>query len=414
MGLVGESGSGKSVTGLAVLGLIDPPGRIAAGSIRVHGEELVGRSEKDLRKVRGKDVRDDLPGPDDDPEPGPAHRHADDRGDPRPRDDHREGGARAGPARRWPRSASPPPRSGSPPTRASSRVACASAWRSPPRCSTARACSWPTKPTTALDVTIQAQILAEVQKLCAETGTALVWITHDLSVIAGLADKVAVMYAGRIVEEGPVADVLERPIHPYTAGLIGSVPSRNKRGRPLAQIPGMTPSLLNLPAGCPFAPRCGYATDPCRTIRPEANALSARPRCALPQPAERLSRRRAAGARAMTQDITAPTSQPILSLSARAQALREVPRRRRAGGEPVRRGAEGPGSCAPSTTSPSTSRPARSWASSASPAAASPRSGASMAGILDPSDGVGALRGRGTSRKMSGRRAAPGPTSRCR
>ena len=108
-----------------------------------------------------------------------------------------------------------------------------------------------------------------MQDLCAETGTALVWITHDLSVVAGLADRVAVMYAGRIVEEGTVENVLEAPIHPYAAGLIGSVPSRNKRGEPLAQIAGMTPSLANLPPGCPFAPRCNYATDICRTTMPE-------------------------------------------------------------------------------------------------------------------------------------------------
>ena len=88
----------------------------------------------------------------------------------------------------------------------------------------------------------------------------MLWITHDLSVIAGLADRIAVMYAGRIVETGSVADVLERPIHPYTAGLIGSVPSRNRRGVPLAQIPGMTPSLAKLPPGCPFSPRCPRAT----------------------------------------------------------------------------------------------------------------------------------------------------------
>ncbi|HYF55051.1 MAG TPA: ABC transporter ATP-binding protein, partial [Salinarimonas sp.] len=124
------------------------------------------------------------------------------------------------------------------------------------------------EPTTALDVTIQAQILAEVQTLAAENGTAMLWITHDLSVVAGLADRVAVMYSGRIVETGPVADVLERPLHPYTHGLIGSVPSRNKRGVPLAQIPGMAPSLAGVPPGCPFNPRCPRATAICRSDMP--------------------------------------------------------------------------------------------------------------------------------------------------
>jgi peptide/nickel transport system ATP-binding protein len=122
------------------------------------------------------------------------------------------------------------------------------------------------EPTTALDVTIQAQILYEAQKLCQETGTALIWITHDLSVIAGLADNVAVMYAGRIVEYGEVDNVLDYPLHPYTHGLIGSVPSRNRRGSPLHQIPGMTPSLLNLPQGCAFRTRCPQASDICATV----------------------------------------------------------------------------------------------------------------------------------------------------
>jgi peptide/nickel transport system ATP-binding protein len=124
------------------------------------------------------------------------------------------------------------------------------------------------EPTTALDVTIQAQILAEVQKLAAEHGTALIWITHDLSVISGLADRIAVMYAGRIVEQGEASAVLDQPRHPYTHGLIGSVPSRNKRGEKLRQIPGMTPSLLNLPPGCAFRARCGRADAACEQEPP--------------------------------------------------------------------------------------------------------------------------------------------------
>jgi peptide/nickel transport system ATP-binding protein len=126
------------------------------------------------------------------------------------------------------------------------------------------------EPTTALDVTIQGQILAEAQKLCAQTGTALVWITHDLSVVAGLADDIAVMYAGKVVENGPVEQVLDAPLHPYTLGLIGSVPSRNRRGEPLRQIPGMTPSMLNLPAGCAFRARCPRAEARCAEPPPFA------------------------------------------------------------------------------------------------------------------------------------------------
>jgi len=119
------------------------------------------------------------------------------------------------------------------------------------------------EPTTALDVTIQGQILYEAQKLCRETGTAMIWITHDLAVVAGLVDKICVMYAGRIVEQGAINDVLDKPVHPYTVGLLGSVPGHNTRGERLFQIPGMTPSLLNLPTGCAFQARCPRADDAC-------------------------------------------------------------------------------------------------------------------------------------------------------
>ena len=119
------------------------------------------------------------------------------------------------------------------------------------------------EPTTALDVTIQGQILYEMQKLTRETGAAVIWITHDLSVVAGLADQVSVMYAGRIVEQGTAEQVLGRPRHPYTRGLLDSVPANNARGARLKQIPGMTPSLLDLPPGCPFRERCSYAQSDC-------------------------------------------------------------------------------------------------------------------------------------------------------
>lgn len=143
------------------------------------------------------------------------------------------------------------------------------------------------EPTTALDVTIQGQILAEVQKLAANTDTSLIWITHDLSVVAGLADDIAVMYAGKIVEGGPVSEVLDQPMHPYTVGLIGSVPSRNRRGEPLRQIPGMTPSLLKLPAGCAFRSRCPRADEACLAT-PELRELAPgrEARCFHPHAAE--------------------------------------------------------------------------------------------------------------------------------
>jgi peptide/nickel transport system ATP-binding protein len=125
------------------------------------------------------------------------------------------------------------------------------------------------EPTTALDVTIQSQIVAQMQALCAEAGTALIWITHDLALISGFADRVAVMYAGRIVEQGPVGAVLAAPLHPYTRGLIGSLPGGGPPGATLDQIPGLPPSPMNLPPGCAFAPRCPRADAACTTA-PEA------------------------------------------------------------------------------------------------------------------------------------------------
>ena len=131
------------------------------------------------------------------------------------------------------------------------------------------------EPTTALDVTIQAQILYEVQKLCSESGTAMIWITHDLAVVSGLADRIAVMYAGRIVESGRTADVVQQPRHPYTRGLIDSIPTRQTHGSELRQIPGMTPSLLKLPTGCAFQPRCASSSAQCQHM----------PQLSHPQPA---------------------------------------------------------------------------------------------------------------------------------
>ena len=268
LGLVGESGSGKSVTGLAILGLLDAPGKIARGSIALEGEELIGRPESEMRHIRGKRLAMIFQDPMTTLNPVlrvdtqmieaiRAHEAVTERA---ARERAREALQRVG-------IASPEERLTAYPHQFSGgmrqRVAIAIALLHRPAVLVAD------EPTTALDVTIQAQILAEVQTLAAETGTAILWITHDLSVIAGLADRVAVMYAGRIVETGPVDAVLERPIHPYTAGLVGSVPSRNKRGMPLVQISGMAPSLGRFPPGCPFSPRCARATATCHAIMPE-------------------------------------------------------------------------------------------------------------------------------------------------
>jgi peptide/nickel transport system ATP-binding protein len=282
MGLAGESGSGKSVTGFSIMGLVDPPGRVAGGRILFHGEDLVSAGEERLRRLRGNRIAMIFQ----DPmmtlnpvlridtqmiEAVKAHQRVDDR----------TAYARARDALVQVGMPSPEQRLKAYPHQFSGgmrqRVAIAIALLNKPDLIIAD------EPTTALDVTIQGQILHEVQKLCRETGTALIWITHDLAVIAGLADKVCVMYAGKIVESGPVDDVLDRPLHPYTRGLIGSVPSHNLRGRRLAQIPGMTPSLLNLPAGCPFRPRCPRADAPCEQMPAPSDPLPGRMvRCCHP------------------------------------------------------------------------------------------------------------------------------------
>jgi peptide/nickel transport system ATP-binding protein len=267
LGLVGESGSGKTITGFSILGLVDPPGRVVDGEIRFKGENLVGLSEDRLRAIRGNRIAMIFQ----DPmmtlnpvlrvdtqmiEAVQAH-HKVSAEEARRR--ARDALGRVGiPSPEERLSAYPHQFSGG----MRQRVAIAIALLNDPELIVAD------EPTTALDVTIQGQILYEVQKLCRESGTSLTWITHDLSVVAGLADHVCVMYAGKLAESGPVDDVLDRPIHPYTRGLLGSVPSRNRRGSPLAQIPGMTPSLLALPEGCAFAERCPRAGADCRAAEP--------------------------------------------------------------------------------------------------------------------------------------------------
>lgn len=129
------------------------------------------------------------------------------------------------------------------------------------------------EPTTALDVTIQGQVIHEMQQLCRKTKTALLWITHDLAVVAGISSRICVMYAGRIVEQGPNDVLIGSPMHPYTNGLLGSVPSQNLRGQPLQQIEGIVPSLLNLPPGCAFENRCGRALAQCKQSAPEETVM---------------------------------------------------------------------------------------------------------------------------------------------
>ncbi|RZM03592.1 MAG: ABC transporter ATP-binding protein [Variovorax sp.] len=282
LGLVGESGSGKSVTGFSIMGLVDAPGRVEGGEVLFEGRDLTKLSQRERRGLRGNRIAMIFQDPMATLNPVlrvdtqmveavQAHTRA----------TKAEALAQASAALSLMGIPSPGDRLRAYPHQLSGgmrqRVAIAIALLHRPALLIAD------EPTTALDVTIQAQILSEMQKLVRETGTAMIWISHDLSVVAGLADDIAVMYAGRIVEHGTVDEVLDHPQHPYTQGLIGSLPSANRRGARLKQIPGMAPNLLAMPPGCAFAPRCARATDVCRAEmpgmfhpRPQAPAHAAR------------------------------------------------------------------------------------------------------------------------------------------
>jgi peptide/nickel transport system ATP-binding protein len=271
VGLVGESGSGKSVTGFSVLGLVDAPGRIAAGSVRFRGRELVRLPEEALRALRGREIAMIFQDPMMTLNPvlrvdtqmveailaheRVSHAAALERA--------RHALEQVGiPAAGERLRAYPHQLSGG----MRQRVVIAIALLHRPALVIAD------EPTTALDVTIQAQILELMQALCRDSGTALLWITHDLAILDGLVDRLYVMYAGRMVESGPVQALLGSPAHPYTRGLLDSLPDRNRRGTPLRQIPGMAPTPLALPGGCAFHPRCERATEACRSALPELSS----------------------------------------------------------------------------------------------------------------------------------------------
>jgi peptide/nickel transport system ATP-binding protein len=263
LGVVGESGSGKSVTGYSLLGLVDPPGRIVSGSIKLAGQELVGLPQAELRELRGRRLAMVFQDPMTTLNPvltiGTQIRLAIDA--------HERVSGKAARVRATDvltrvgipdagnrLDAYPHQFSGG----MRQRVAIAVALLNRPDVIVAD------EPTTALDVSIQAQILAEVKTIVRDLGTALIWISHDLAVVSALASRVLVMYAGRVVEHGPTAAVLRAPRHPYTQGLLNSLPARASPGEELAQIPGQPPSLAALPIGCAFSPRCPRADAICK------------------------------------------------------------------------------------------------------------------------------------------------------
>ena len=286
LGVVGESGAGKSMTGQAVIGLIEQPGRIGGGEIRLDGRRIDNLPYEKLRPIRGKQIGMVFQDPLTSLNPlytigrqlietirthldlsGPAARK-------RALDLLAEVGIPA-PANRidhYPHQLSGGLRQ---------RVVIALALCAGPRLVIAA------EPTTALDVSIQAQIIAVLKRLCREHGAAVMLITHDMGVIAETADRVAVMYAGRLVEIGPVREVVQRPQHPYTQGLMGSIPKLGERAARLMQIDGAMPRLNAIPSGCAFHPRCPRAFGRCTVERPELLPAGAgRAACWLHTPVE--------------------------------------------------------------------------------------------------------------------------------
>ncbi|MGL5448618.1 MAG: ABC transporter ATP-binding protein [Rhabdaerophilum sp.] len=267
LGVVGESGAGKSVTGSALIGLIDPPGRIAAGEVRLHGERIDNLDAESLRRLRGKKIgmifQDPLTSL------NPLYRVSEQLIQTiRTHTNLSERAARDRaigllnevgiPAAERRIDSYPHEFSGG----MRQRVVIALALCAEPDFVIAD------EPTTALDVSVQAQIIALLKRLCAERGMAAMLVTHDMGVIAETADRVAVMYAGRVVEIGPVRDVIKEPKHPYAKGLMGAIPSLEADIDRLTQIPGSMPRLSAIPAGCAFNPRCTEVFDRCRSERP--------------------------------------------------------------------------------------------------------------------------------------------------
>ena len=287
LGVVGESGAGKSLTGAAIIGLLEPPGRIAAGEILLDGMRIDNLPHEAMRRIRGRRIGAIFQDPLTSLNPLYSigrqlvetirtHLDMDERAArQRAIDLLREVGIPAAERRidQYPHQFSGGMRQ---------RVVIALAICAQPQLIIAD------EPTTALDVSIQAQIIALLKRLGRDHGTAVMLVTHDMGVIAETADRVAVMYAGRIVEIGPVAEVIRAPRHPYTVGLMGSIPSVVDDRERLVQIDGTMPRLTAIPPGCAFHPRCPHVFDRCRRERPELlDADATRAACWLHAPGEK-------------------------------------------------------------------------------------------------------------------------------
>jgi peptide/nickel transport system ATP-binding protein len=267
LGVVGESGAGKSLTGAAIVGLLTPPGRIGGGSIHLDGERIDNLPAERLRRIRGRRIGMIFQDPLTTLNPllrigrqlTETMRTHLDLTEAAARKRAAEWLERVGipdPGRRldaWPHEFSGGQRQ---------RVVIALALCAEPELVIAD------EPTTALDVSVQAQIITLLKTLTRESGVSVMLVTHDMGVIAETADRVAVMYAGRIAEIGPVAEVIQHPAHPYTDGLMGSIPTIEHRAEQLRQIDGSMPRLDAIPEGCAFHPRCGFAFDRCTAEQP--------------------------------------------------------------------------------------------------------------------------------------------------
>jgi len=267
LGVVGESGAGKSLTGAAIIGLLEPPGRIGGGRVLLDGKRIDGLPYEQLRRIRGRQIgaifQDPLT------TLNPLYTVGQQLVETMQTHLRLSDAAARARAVRWLQDVGIPAadrRVDAYPHEFSGgmrqRVVIALALCAEPRLVIAD------EPTTALDVSIQAQVIALLKNLTQEHGTAVMLVTHDMGVIAETADRVAVMYAGRIVEIGPARDVIQHPSHPYTEGLMASIPSLDVRVGRLRQIDGAMPRLTAIPPGCPYNPRCPKAFDRCLRDRP--------------------------------------------------------------------------------------------------------------------------------------------------